>query len=185
MTVLRTTMAVAVVAILAFTFSARISASEELTRAKGLYQSAAYDDALTLLNGISDPAEAVEVHQYRVLCLIALDRREEAQQAMATLVGVSPAQFNSAVEMILAESVRSAGTAPLLQPSSSEVAAGNRVATIAAALPGGVSVVGTLIQNVPSAPTNPGKGPLADDLAQDALANDVLQDPVAKPLSPR
>jgi len=83
-------MAVAVVAILSFVLAAPMTASEELTRAKGLYQSAAYDDALTVLNGISDPAEAVEVHQYRVLCLIALDRRDEAKQAMATLVGVAP-----------------------------------------------------------------------------------------------
>ena len=36
-----------------------------------------------------------------------------------TGAGSSPAQFNSAVEMILAESVPSTGTGPLLQPSAS------------------------------------------------------------------
>jgi len=90
MTVLRTTIAVVAIAILTVADGVRLTASDELTRAKTLYQSAAYDDALMLLNGLSDPTEAVEMHQYRVLCLVALDRRDEARQAMATLVGVSP-----------------------------------------------------------------------------------------------
>src|SRR3954469_13929149 len=58
MTVLRMTMAAAVIAILSLVFSAPITASEELSRAKTLYQSAAYDDALSVLDGISDPEEA-------------------------------------------------------------------------------------------------------------------------------
>jgi hypothetical protein len=90
MTVLRTTMAVAVVAILTLASAARITASEELTRAKGLYQSAAYDDALTVLNGISDPAEAVEVHHSRGVFMSARVRRADAQLAMATRVCVPP-----------------------------------------------------------------------------------------------
>ena len=84
-------MAVAVVATLCLLSAARITASEDLTRAKDLYHAAAYDDALTVLNGMTVvSAEAVDVNLYRVLCLIALDRRDDARQAMTTLIETSP-----------------------------------------------------------------------------------------------
>ena len=91
MNVLRTTLAVAALVTLCLAAAARISASEELTRAKDLYHAAAYEDALMLLSGMTvAPAEAVEANLYRVLCLIALDRRDEATQAMGTLVEAAP-----------------------------------------------------------------------------------------------
>jgi len=84
-------MAVAVVATLCFIQAVRITASEPLTRAKDLYRSASYDDALTVLNAMTvDSTEAVEVQQYRVLCLIALDRRDDARVAMSGLISTSP-----------------------------------------------------------------------------------------------
>jgi len=91
MTVLRTTVAVAVVVTLCLLAAAPISASEDLTRARELYQAAAYDDALKVLNGMTvAPAEAAEVSLYRMLCLIALDRLDDARQAMGALIEASP-----------------------------------------------------------------------------------------------
>jgi hypothetical protein len=90
MIVFRTTTAVCLVAMLVLSVRSVI-ASEELTRAKDLYRSAAYDDALMALSGLSTESdEGVEIQQYRVLCLIALDRREDARGAMAGLVSASP-----------------------------------------------------------------------------------------------
>lgn len=91
MTVLRSTMAVAAVATLCSICAVRITASDQLNRAKDLYRSASYDDALTVLNAMTvDSTEAVEVQQYQVLCLIALNRRDEARVAMAGLISTSP-----------------------------------------------------------------------------------------------
>ena len=91
MNVLRTTLAVAALVTLCLASAARISASEDLTRAKDLYHSAAYEEALMVLSGMTvAPAEAVEANLYRVLCLIALDRRDEATQAMGKLVEAAP-----------------------------------------------------------------------------------------------
>ena len=70
-----------------------LNASEELTRAKELYRSAAYDEALTLLDSIPPSVvmnEAVEFHQFRVLCLVALDRKDDATRAMEALINASP-----------------------------------------------------------------------------------------------
>jgi len=91
MNVLRTTLAIAAVVILCAAGAARISASEDLTRAKDLYHAAAYDDALMVLSGMKvAPSETVEANLYRVLCLIALDRRDEAKEAMGKLIETAP-----------------------------------------------------------------------------------------------
>jgi hypothetical protein len=91
MTVLRTTMAVAVVVTLGLLAATPIIASEDLTRARDLYRAAAYEDALKVLNGMTvEPTEGEEVSLYRVLCLIALDRLDDAKQAMGALVETSP-----------------------------------------------------------------------------------------------
>jgi len=91
MNALRTTIAVAVAALLCLAAPARLSASEELSRARELYRGASYEEALTLLRSVGgDSAEAIEAHQYRVLCLIALDRRDDARQAMAVLISAAP-----------------------------------------------------------------------------------------------
>ena len=70
-------------AILAFTVS--LAASDDLTRAKELYRAASYDEALGVLDGIPAGAgtvDAIELHEYRVLCLVALDRKDDAKKAI-------------------------------------------------------------------------------------------------------
>ena len=88
----RTSLALVVTATLWIAAAIGIAASEELDRAKELYRSAAYDEALGVLDGLAAPAslETIEVHQFRVLCLVALDRRDDARKAMADMVTVSP-----------------------------------------------------------------------------------------------
>ena len=52
-----------------------------LARAKDLYLSAAYEDALMVLGNVKadvSASEAVEAAEYRVFCLLALNRRAEA-----------------------------------------------------------------------------------------------------------
>jgi TonB family protein len=93
MNVMRATIAAALAASVCLVGAISLSASEELTRAKELYRSASYDEALTVLNNIPPSVvitEAVDVHQTRVLCLVALDRQDEARQAMTTLISASP-----------------------------------------------------------------------------------------------
>ena len=64
-----------------------------LAAARDLYASARYDEALTVLNGISrggEPTDRKSVEQYRSLCLLALGRGTEAENAIAAVVTVDP-----------------------------------------------------------------------------------------------
>jgi TonB family protein len=93
MKVMRASVATALAVMLCLVGIIQLHASEELTRAKELYRSASYDEALTVLDSIrpsADTDETIEVHQFRVLCLVALDRKEDAKQAMAALIIASP-----------------------------------------------------------------------------------------------
>ncbi|MCC7418143.1 MAG: hypothetical protein IT176_13475 [Acidobacteria bacterium] len=85
----------------------------DLAQARDLYASAAYEDALNLLNRLKasnaplgyDPA----VDQYRAFCLIALDRPEDAQHAIESVVAAepmyhpSPAEFSPRVRSVFTE----------------------------------------------------------------------------------
>ena len=64
----------------------------QLGAAKDLYASARYDEALTVLNGLrsGDPADRRSVEQYRSLCLLALGRASEAENAIAAVVTADP-----------------------------------------------------------------------------------------------
>ena len=75
-------------------------ASEALERAKELYRSAAYDEALSALEDLAagEQVDAIEVQQYRVLCLVALDRKDDAYKAMAVLVTADPSYAMSEAE---------------------------------------------------------------------------------------
>jgi hypothetical protein len=75
-------------------------ASDELAHAKDLYRSAAYDEALGVLDGVvaTDSTESIEVHEYRVFCLVALDRKDDAKRAMTTLITDHPAYVMSEQE---------------------------------------------------------------------------------------
>jgi hypothetical protein len=63
---------------------------DNLARAKDLYASAEYEQALTLLNGGDLAAGGVEVDQYRALCLLALGRNTDALQVIQRIVEKNP-----------------------------------------------------------------------------------------------
>jgi TonB family protein len=65
-------------------------APADLTSAKALYASASYEEALTELGkiGVADWDEHVD--EYRALCLLALGRTSEAEQALEHLVRLRP-----------------------------------------------------------------------------------------------
>ena len=66
----------------------------DLTAARDLYASAAYDDALTVLNRLrsSDhPAsQSRTIEQYRAFCLLALGRPTDAEQAIEAVIVAEP-----------------------------------------------------------------------------------------------
>jgi TonB family protein len=67
---------------------------DSLATARQLYASAAYEDALALLNRLpaNRPAEELRAtEQYRALCLLALGRTLEAETAIAAVVKRDPA----------------------------------------------------------------------------------------------
>jgi hypothetical protein len=73
--------------------STSVYAQEPLIRAKAHYASAAYEDALTALSTVRYTApsvEATEVAAYRVFCLVALGRADEARVAVESLVRIDP-----------------------------------------------------------------------------------------------
>jgi tetratricopeptide (TPR) repeat protein len=94
MTLIRTASAVAIVlASWSMMFVSRAAADQEtLARAKALYTSASYDEALALLNQFDNatPSEMVEVDQYRALCLFALGRSDDARKVIQQLVEANP-----------------------------------------------------------------------------------------------
>jgi len=95
------TISCSVVLILA-AFAAIVSASGDgLDRAKSLYASAAYDEALTVLDQLSGapaPDDSTSIVAYRVYCLLALDRQEEARTLIDRLLHQSPFFVPSADE---------------------------------------------------------------------------------------
>jgi len=72
-----------------------VSAGDDanLDRAKSLYASAAYDEALTVLDQVSTAPAAddrMAIAAYRVYCLLALDRQDEARASIDRLLHQSP-----------------------------------------------------------------------------------------------
>jgi tetratricopeptide (TPR) repeat protein len=66
---------------------------DTFARAKALYSSAAYDDALALLDAITtDTADplGMEVEKYRAFCLFALQRIEDATRVIERMVSADP-----------------------------------------------------------------------------------------------
>jgi hypothetical protein len=74
--------------------SAGIAADDEsFDRAKSLYASAAYDEALVVLDRLSStPAlgDPMSIAAYRVYCLLALDRQDEARALIDRILHQSP-----------------------------------------------------------------------------------------------
>jgi hypothetical protein len=86
-----------VAAIVAGTFSRPSHAGAQdadLTAARDLYASAAYDDALSVLNRLRSsehPAsQSRAIEQYRAFCLLALGRPADAEQAIEAVVAAEP-----------------------------------------------------------------------------------------------
>ncbi len=92
--------------VLLLTLSSSIaSASDEglntLDRAKSLYASAAYDEALVVLDQLSGTAahdDPMSIAAYRVYCLLALDRDDEARALINRILRQSPRFVPSANE---------------------------------------------------------------------------------------
>lgn len=92
MTRARAILPLAFVALLAAE-SAALASSELLLRAKDLYRTAAYEEALVTLEQMtSDAASAdfVEASEYRLYCLIALGRTDDARRAVERLIERDP-----------------------------------------------------------------------------------------------
>lgn len=70
------------------------AADNTLAAARDLYAAAAYEEALTILNRLSEgthgPDEERGIQQYRAFCLLALGRTADAEQAIAAVVAVQP-----------------------------------------------------------------------------------------------
>jgi tetratricopeptide (TPR) repeat protein len=65
-------------------------AQDALSRAKGFYESADYEEALQLLETLRGKATNTEAAAYRVFCLVALGRNDEAKVAVEAIVRVDP-----------------------------------------------------------------------------------------------
>lgn len=90
MTIIRTAPAVAIA--LAAMLASRAAADQDaLARAKALYVSAAYDEALSLLDEARSSGDVVEVDQYRAFCLLALGRNDDAKKVIQQIVEANPA----------------------------------------------------------------------------------------------
>jgi tetratricopeptide (TPR) repeat protein len=69
------------------------AAADTLAQAKELYASAAYDEALAVLDRLQSAAsktETASIAEYRVFCLLALNRRDEAQKDIEDILHSNP-----------------------------------------------------------------------------------------------
>jgi tetratricopeptide (TPR) repeat protein len=66
------------------------AAQDRLAQARLLYASAAYEEALALLPEMPADAEANEVDRYKALCLLALDRTTDAEEALSRIITRDP-----------------------------------------------------------------------------------------------
>lgn len=102
-----------VIAIMVLALGSAVRAQEmELAAARDLYASAAYEDALTLLNRLKatdhPTTQLPAIEQYRAFCLIALGRADDAQRAIEAAVAAEPTYHPSDSEV--SPRVRSAFT---------------------------------------------------------------------------
>src|SRR5262245_47054263 len=91
------------IAALVFALTLTSADQDALSAARDLYASAAYEDALAVLNRVPEanrPAdEARALSQYRAFCLLALGRTAEAERAIETMITRDPAYQPPAGEM--------------------------------------------------------------------------------------
>jgi hypothetical protein len=81
----------------------RLAAQDTLTMARDLYASAAYEDALAVLNRLRNADHTVDdgraIEQYRAFCLLALGRADEAERAIEAVVAAQPSYHPSESEV--------------------------------------------------------------------------------------
>lgn len=65
-------------------------AQDDLAKAKGFYASADYEEALQLLDTLKSKTSNSEAAAYRVFCLVALGRKDEARAAVESIVRQDP-----------------------------------------------------------------------------------------------
>jgi TonB family protein len=65
-------------------------AQDALSRAKGLYATADYEEALQLLSTLKGKSMSTEAEAYEVFCLYALGRKDEARTAIESIVRTDP-----------------------------------------------------------------------------------------------
>lgn len=73
--------------------SAASAGDDTLVQARDLYAAAAYEEALAVLDRLQATAvglDTVTIAQYRVFCLLALDRRDDARQTIAAMLTENP-----------------------------------------------------------------------------------------------
>jgi hypothetical protein len=75
-----------VCAVIVLLCAATASAQEPLTKAKALYDTAHYEEALTALASVNEP----EAQQYRALCMLALGRTQDARGEVDSLIASAP-----------------------------------------------------------------------------------------------
>jgi hypothetical protein len=91
-TILHACAAIAVIIVMATGMT--VQAADDLSTARDLYASAAYEEALAALNRAraagAPQADAFAIEQYRAFCLLALGRGTEAQSSIESLVVADP-----------------------------------------------------------------------------------------------
>ncbi len=92
---MRTPCTFAVTFLLVMLVAAPAARAQEIGEARNLYSSAAYEQALTALErirqgNVATPEALLAVEQYRAYCLLALNRKGDAQQAIETVYTIDP-----------------------------------------------------------------------------------------------
>jgi hypothetical protein len=85
--------AVVIVTALSIVPCAAFATDETLAQAKELYAAAAYDEALAVLDRLdagTPPSESRTIAEYRVFCLLALDRRKDAHAQIENILRADP-----------------------------------------------------------------------------------------------
>ena len=84
---------VTVVAAMFVVSAGTAGAQESLARAKAFYAAAAYEDALAALSSVAPSAPSLVVTEaaaYKVFCLLALGRTDDARRAVEAVVRLDP-----------------------------------------------------------------------------------------------
>jgi TonB family protein len=99
----RTSFIVWAMAALILTLAPRLEAQQPLSAARDLYAQAEYQDALTILNGLTvtdysrEDRQAIDL--YKTLCLLAVGRKAEADRSLESMIVQDPLYRPAAEDM--------------------------------------------------------------------------------------